>query len=101
MPGWDATAGTVRETARALREAFGPPACGLVLGSGFRPLVASLEVVVPIVRDHEGHVDKFVGDGVLAVFGQLQNAGMVLTIPSGSHVSYFDHICPLKKREST
>jgi adenylate cyclase len=27
------------------------------------------ERVVPIVRDHEGHVDKFVGDGVLAVFG--------------------------------
>lgn len=27
------------------------------------------ELVVPIVRDHEGHVDKFVGDGLLAVFG--------------------------------
>jgi adenylate cyclase len=27
------------------------------------------ERVVPIVREHEGHVDKFVGDGVLAVFG--------------------------------
>lgn len=27
------------------------------------------ERAVPIIRDHGGHVDKFVGDGLLAVFG--------------------------------
>jgi adenylate cyclase len=30
------------------------------------------EAVVPIVNHHEGHVDKFVGDGLLAVFGAPQ-----------------------------
>ncbi len=28
-----------------------------------------LERVVPIIHRHEGHIDKFVGDGLLAVFG--------------------------------
>jgi PAS domain S-box-containing protein len=27
------------------------------------------EVAVPVIREHEGHVNKFVGDGLLAVFG--------------------------------
>lgn len=27
------------------------------------------ELAVPIIREHGGHVDKFVGDGLLAVFG--------------------------------
>ena len=35
-------------------------------------LNALFECVVPIVREHEGHIDKFVGDGVLAVFGAPQ-----------------------------
>ena len=32
-------------------------------------LNALFEVIVPIVADHGGHVDKFLGDGLLAVFG--------------------------------
>ena len=27
------------------------------------------EVIVPIIAQHGGHVDKFEGDGLLAVFG--------------------------------
>jgi len=27
------------------------------------------ELVVPVIHEHRGHVDKFVGDGLLAVFG--------------------------------
>ena len=38
-----------------------------------REVVATInrlfERVVPLVHDHKGHVDKFVGDGMLAVFG--------------------------------
>lgn len=41
-----------------------------------REVVAALntlfELVVPIARGHDGHVDKFVGDGLLAVFGAPQ-----------------------------
>ncbi|MGZ5359050.1 MAG: adenylate/guanylate cyclase domain-containing protein [Solirubrobacterales bacterium] len=32
------------------------------------------EVVVPLVREQGGHVDKFVGDGLLAVFGAPRRA---------------------------
>lgn len=46
-------------------------------------LNALFECVVPIVREHEGHVDKFVGDGVLAVFGaprrEERHADLALT----------------------
>jgi adenylate cyclase len=46
-------------------------------------LNALFEEVVPIVREHEGHVDKFVGDGVLAVFGaprrEERHADLALT----------------------
>lgn len=30
-------------------------------------------IVVPILRDHGGHANKFLGDGMLAVFGVLEN----------------------------
>jgi adenylate cyclase len=32
-------------------------------------LNSMFEVIVPIIREHGGHVDKFMGDGLLAVFG--------------------------------
>ena len=32
------------------------------------------DVVVPIIHEHRGHVDKFVGDGLLAVFGAPQRS---------------------------
>ena len=32
------------------------------------------DVVVPIIHEHKGHVDKFVGDGLLAVFGAPQRS---------------------------
>jgi adenylate cyclase len=33
---------------------------------------ALFEAVIPVIHDHEGRVDKFVGDGLLAVFGAPQ-----------------------------
>jgi adenylate cyclase len=33
---------------------------------------ALFEAVIPIIHDHQGRVDKFVGDGLLAVFGAPQ-----------------------------
>jgi adenylate cyclase len=46
---------------------------GLAESTPAREVVAKLnelfEAVVPVVHDHRGHVDKFVGDGLLAVFG--------------------------------
>jgi adenylate cyclase len=32
------------------------------------------DVAVPVIHDHRGHVDKFVGDGLLAVFGAPQRS---------------------------
>jgi adenylate cyclase len=43
-----------------------------------REVVATLnrlfELVVPIIYRHDGHIDKFVGDGLLAVFGAPRRA---------------------------
>jgi adenylate cyclase len=45
-------------------------------GAGAKQVVAALnalfEVVVPIIAENGGHVDKFEGDGLLAVFGAPQ-----------------------------
>jgi adenylate cyclase len=46
---------------------------GFAERSSAREVVATInrlfERAVPIIHDHRGHVDKFVGDGLLAVFG--------------------------------
>ena len=39
------------------------------------------EIVVPIVTRHGGHVDKFVGDGLLAVFGAPRATPTTPTAP--------------------
>jgi adenylate cyclase len=46
---------------------------GFAERAGAREVVTAInglfERIVPIIHDHGGHVDKFVGDGLLAVFG--------------------------------
>src|SRR5439155_14850334 len=46
---------------------------GFASKSSATEVVATLnrlfELVVPVIHDHHGHVDKFVGDGLLGVFG--------------------------------
>jgi adenylate cyclase len=46
---------------------------GFAERSSARDVVATInrlfDLIVPIIGDHGGHVDKFVGDGLLAVFG--------------------------------
>jgi adenylate cyclase len=46
---------------------------GFAERSSAREVVATLnrlfELIVPVIHEHGGHVDKFVGDGLLAVFG--------------------------------
>lgn len=64
---------------------------GFAERSPARDVVATInrlfERVVPIVHDHKGHVDKFVGDGVLAVFGaprrQPDHADLALSAALG------------------
>jgi adenylate cyclase len=46
---------------------------GFAERSSARDVVAALnglfERIVPVIHEHRGHVDKYVGDGLLAVFG--------------------------------
>ncbi|MDQ3740034.1 MAG: adenylate/guanylate cyclase domain-containing protein [Actinomycetota bacterium] len=46
---------------------------GFAESAAAREVVATInrlfERIVPIIHEHKGHVDKFVGDGLLAVFG--------------------------------
>jgi adenylate cyclase len=46
---------------------------GFAEGASAPEVVAALnalfELIVPLIHEHGGHVDKFVGDGLLAVFG--------------------------------
>lgn len=51
---------------------FTPFAAGKEAGEVVERLNQLFEVLVPIVTRHGGHVDKFIGDGLLAVFGAPQ-----------------------------